>query len=73
MKKTLIYSMVASFLAVGAQAETITFTTVDFRLPSDIRAAIPKSVKASDIFVSSENCYYVRTSDLHFAFIACIG
>ena len=53
-------------------AETITFRTVDFKMPADIRAKIPRSVKKEDIFVSSENCYYVRTQ-LSFAFIGCVG
>ncbi|UYV39459.1 hypothetical protein N4R57_10915 [Rhodobacteraceae bacterium D3-12] len=58
--------------AAPAQAETLTLRTVDFKLPSDLASKIPRSVKKSDVFVSSENCYYVR-KDLSFVFIGCIG
>lgn len=73
MVKAWMAAGVFAVVATGGQAETITFQTVDFRMPSDIRAMIPKSVKPEDIFVSSENCYYVRTDELHFAFIGCVG
>lgn len=59
-------------LATGASAETLTLKTVTFKLPSGIAEKIPRSVKKSDIFVSSENCYYVR-KNLSFVFVGCVG
>ena len=59
-------------LANVAHGETLTLRTVDFEMPSDIAEKIPGSVNKSDIFVSSDNCYYVR-KDLSFVWIGCVG
>lgn len=53
-------------------AETLTLKTVDFKLPLGIAEKIPASIKPSDIFVSSDNCYYVR-KNLSFVWIDCVG
>lgn len=66
--------LVAGLIAASsmAAAETLTLRTVTFELPSGIAEKIPRSVKKSDIFVSSDNCYYVR-KNLSFVWIGCVG
>ncbi|MCF3594044.1 hypothetical protein LZG00_08525 [Rhodobacteraceae bacterium LMO-12] len=59
-------------LSTPAFAESLTLRTVDFKLPLGIAEKIPSSIKPSDIFVSSDNCYYVR-KDLSFVWIDCVG
>lgn len=72
MKYLTIACACAVALGSPSTAETIRLTTVDFKLPSDFRAQIPKGTKKSDIFVSDDNCYYY-CKNLSFVFIGCIG
>ena len=72
MKRYAIGLCVATALVMPAAAETLTLKTVDFKLPSGIAEKIPRSVSKSDIFVSSDFCFYVR-KDLSFVFVGCVG
>ena len=72
MKPLIIGLGLGLCLALPVAAETITLRTVDFKLPSGIAEKIPKSIPKTDVFVSSDNCYYVR-KDLSFVFIGCVG
>lgn len=47
-------------LPVAGHTETRVLKTVDFSMPSDIRAQIPRSVKKEDIFVSDDFCFHDR-------------
>lgn len=72
MIRTVLLAALIALPATAPRAESLTLRTVTFKLPSGIAAKIPRSVKKSDIFVSSENCYYVR-KDLSFVWIGCVG